>query len=379
MVVGAGPAGTSAARAIAQAGFSVVVLEKKRVIGEPNHCGEGVSIDCLNEARVRTPQPWILREVKGGRLIFPNQTTIYFPKKGYCIDRPGFDRFLARRAKDAGAVIKTSCMVKKISATITGWACQTSEGVFASRYLVGAGGAVCPVAGHLGKRPFLLPAMQFKFAEKDVPDELADHWLRFYHHEDFAGGYAWVFHRGKEVSVGAGTTRDLKKRLERFCLRLGLDPDKRIKTEGGPIPFLKKPLRIAFPGALLCGDAGGFTYPFTKGGVHGACYSGRIAGEVISKALKLGDSYVLSEYPKRVNLYPCRDRLHLLIPQGFFRFSNPIINTIGRIMDGKKYTEIPVARFLRSFLARPTPRIFWGIAVGFLVQRFYHKSEPFAW
>ncbi|MCK4232725.1 FAD-dependent oxidoreductase [candidate division WOR-3 bacterium] len=103
------------------------------------------------------------------------------------------------------------------------------------------------------------------------------------------------------------------------------------------------------------------------------------AGEVITEALKKDDSYLLSDYPRRVKLYPCRDRVHLMIPQAFFRSDNRIINTIGKIMDGKEYTEIPVIRFLRYFLRHPTPRILWGIAVGFAVQRFYHKSEPFAW
>lgn len=103
------------------------------------------------------------------------------------------------------------------------------------------------------------------------------------------------------------------------------------------------------------------------------------AGEVIVEVLKKDDSYLLSDYPRRVKLYPCRDPLHLFIPQAFFRFDNPIINTIGKIMDGKNYTEIPVGRFLRYFLAKPSPRILRGIAVGFAVQRFYHHSEPFAW
>jgi len=100
---------------------------------------------------------------------------------------------------------------------------------------------------------------------------------------------------------------------------------------------------------------------------------------VIAEALKKDDSYLLSEYTHRVRIYPCRDPLHLMIPQAFFGFDNRIVNTIGKIMDGKNYTEIPVIRFLRYFLRHPSPRILWGIAIGFLVQRFYHKSEPFAW
>ena len=383
IIVGGGPAGSRAAEVIAREGYSVIVLEKKKVIGEPNHCGEGISMHCLKEIGIKTRQSWIIREVKGARLIFPNKATIYFTQKGFCIDRPSFDRFLSQRAYLLGAIIHTAERVRRISSERSRWIVEveTPEGFkeYYSRYLLGAGGALCPVAEYMGQRSKILPAFQYKFQANTASTELEDSYLQFHHHEDFAGGYAWVFHRGKEISVGAGTTYELKKRLERFCTRIGLDPKKKIKVEGGPIAFLRRPLKIAASRALLAGDAGGFIYPLTKGGVHGACWSGRIAGEVIVNALKSGNSYVLSEYTKRVSDYPCRDRLHLMVPQAFFRFDNRIVNTIGKIMDRKEYKEIPVGRFLRHFLARPTPRLLWGIAVGFLVQRFYHHSAKFAW
>lgn len=379
IVVGAGPAGSSCARVIAESGYSVLVLDKKHTIGEPNHCGEGVSSACLDEVGVSARQPWIISEVKGCKLLFPNGTETRFTQKGYCIDRPSFDRFLAERASNLGAVFRTSSEVKAIVSEQSGWRVRTAHSELRSRYLVGAGGALCPVSKHFKQNPFILPAVQYKFRKKDVACDFSDSFLQFHHHEDFSGGYAWVFDRSDEVSIGAGSPTGLKEKLERFCARIGVDPDKRIKTEGGPIPFLHRPLQIAFPRALLCGDSGGFTYPFTKGGVHGACWSGRISGEVIVEALRKNDSYTLSDYSRRVSLYPCRSRTHLMIPQAFFKFDNKIIDTIGRIMDGKEYTEIPVGRFARHFLPHPSPRILWGIAVGFCVQRFYHHSRRFAW
>lgn len=386
IVVGAGPAGSSAARVISQAGFSVLVLDKKERIGDPNHCGEGVSANCLAEAGVTGPQPWIIKQVDGCKLLFPNQTEIRFTQKGYCIDRPSFDRFLAARALDAGAVFMTSTVVSGIISERSGWVLTTNKGTFRSRYLIGAGGALCPVARYHGQRAPILPALQYKFRKKDVALDFSDGFLQFHHHEDFSGGYAWVFDRGSgeegeegEVSIGAGSPRALKEKLDSFCIRMGVDPSRKFKAEGGPIPFLKRPLRIAFPRALLAGDSGGFTYPFTKGGVHGAVWSARIAGEVIVDALRENESYLLSDYTRRVSLYPCRSRTHLLIPQAFFKFDNPIIETIGNIMDKKEYTEIPVGRFLKYFLSKPTPRILWGIAIGFAVQRFYHRSSDFAW
>lgn len=379
IIVGAGPAGSSAARVVAAAGYSVLVLDKKERIGEPNHCGEGISSFGLAEAGFRENEPWILNKVKGSKLMFPNGTHIRFTQAGYCIDRPAFDRALAKRAGDKGAVFMTSTTVQDFQGFEQGWLVRTNQGDFRARYLVGTGGALCPVARYFRQIPRILPAFQYKFMASDVPLDFSDGFLQFHHHEDFRGGYAWIFDRGKEVSIGGGAASELKERLERFCSRIGVDPRKRIKTEGGPIPFLSRPLRIAFPRALLAGDSGGFIYPLTKGGIHGACYSGRIAGEVVVRALREGDSYRLADYTPLVVSYPCRDRIHLSIPQAFFKFDNPIVETIGNIMNDKEYTEIPVGRFLRYFLAKPSPRILWGIAVGFLVQRFYHKSARFAW
>lgn len=378
-MVGGGPAGSSAARPIAEAGYSVLVLDKKHRIGEPNHCGEGISTYGLAAAGVTGHHSWILNKVKGCKLMFPNNTEIRFTQTGYCIDRSSFDRFLSSNAKKQGAGIKTSVTVRAFSREQKGWVVRTNRGDYNSRYLIGAGGALCPVSRYFKQLPRILPAMQYKFKPEDVHLDFADDLLQFHHHEDFAGGYAWVFNRGKEVSIGGGAITDLKGRLERFCARIGVKPERRIKTEGGPIPFLPRPFQIAFPRALLCGDSGGFIYPLTKGGIHGAVWSGRIAGVTILEALEKDDSYALAHYPRRVNSYPCRDPLHLLVPQAFFKFDNRTINTIGRIMDGKEYVEIPVARFLRYFMTRPTPRILWGIAIGFLVQRFYHHSNKFAW
>jgi len=379
IIVGAGPAGSSAARPISKAGYSTLIIDKKTRVGDPNHCGEGISTYGLAAAGIKKHYPWMLNKIKGCKLMLPNGTEIKFTQTGYNIDRPAFDRFLAKRAEDEGTKIKTSTKLEEIIRTTSGWRLITSQGEFYSRYLIGAGGATCPVSRYFKQFPHLMPAMQYKFKKEDVPIDFSDKLLQFFPREDFAGGYAWIFDRGKEVSVGAGTGRELKKKLENFCLSKGISPKKKIKVEGGPIPFLKRSFQLSFPKALLCGDSGGFIYPLTKGGINGACWSGRIAGEVIAEALNKNDSYILSTYSKKVGAYPCRDPLQLYIPQALLKFNNKIINTIGNIMDGKEYTAIPVGRFLKYFLMKPTPEILWGIAVGFLFQRLYHYRHYFAW
>jgi len=380
IIVGAGPAGSSAAFELAGRGFSVLVLDKKSVVGNPNHCGEGISNYCLEEVGVSADQPWIVNEVLGGRLMFPNQTFVTFKQKGYCIDRPAFDRFLMNRAVDSGCVLLTNARVKKIESIGEGWKISTTEKSFHGTYLVGAGGPMCFVAHYFMQRQQHLPAFQYKFKIEPSHQEVVDQrWLDFYHSERFPGGYAWVFPRGDEVAIGGGSMIKAKERVNQFCQDLGFNVEKAIRTEGGPIPFLKKPAKICFPNALLVGDAGGFTYPLTKGGIHGAVWSGKQAGRVIAHALQENNPRSLAAFESQVKKHPCRRSSHLRMPQTFFDFDDQMFNSIGRIMDQLEFSDFPIGRFISELSKFPSPRVLKGFVIGGVIQYHYRKSKRFAW
>ena len=67
VVVGAGPAGGMAARQLATAGFSTLVLEKKKIVGEPVQCAEGVSRFGLESNGLRPDASWIEQPIDGAR------------------------------------------------------------------------------------------------------------------------------------------------------------------------------------------------------------------------------------------------------------------------------------------------------------------------
>jgi len=377
LIVGGGPAGSRAGEIIAARGFDVLILDRKKTIGMPNHCGEGLSIDCLEELGVSSSEEFILHEVEGSRIHFPNGSWIDFPKKGFCVSRPELDSFLAQRARSAGAVIRTGERVEAVSRRENGWSLRTTRAEYRGSFLLGAGGPLCPVAAHLGQRAPMISACQFKFPARVVMGE--KNRLHFFHHEDFRGGYAWAFFRGDELSVGAGGAGRPIPMVESLCRKLGIDPETRLKTEGGPIPFLDRPLRIVFPRALLSGDAGGFIHPLTKGGIHGAVWSGKLAGECLARALETGREQELDRYRKLVSGHISRSRLRLRIPHAFLHFDNRIVNAIGDVMNGHDYTDLPVGRFLSVVVKNLSPHILWGLGIGIAVQRAYKSSEKFAW
>src|SRR5213080_528985 len=122
VVVGAGPAGGMAARPLAAAGFRTAILEKKKVVGEPVQCAEGVSEFGLASNGLRPREEWIAQRVIGAKCIAPNGTWFYITRlPGYAIHRPAFDRWLVDGAVDDGAQLRTSTKVTGISRHDGGW------------------------------------------------------------------------------------------------------------------------------------------------------------------------------------------------------------------------------------------------------------------
>ena len=97
LVVGAGPAGSMAAKTLAEAGLSVVMLEKRQEIGDPVRCAEAVSKRGLKDL-VEVDPRWIAADLKGSRVFSPDGASIVLSeeqsggKTGYVLERKIFDR-----------------------------------------------------------------------------------------------------------------------------------------------------------------------------------------------------------------------------------------------------------------------------------------------
>ena len=108
LVIGGGPAGAIAARTAAQAGHSVLLVEKRPAIGAPVRCAEGIGKEALAEF-VTPDERWIAVELKRAEIVAPDGATMMLEaamagsKIGYIIDRKVFDRELVWKAAEAGA------------------------------------------------------------------------------------------------------------------------------------------------------------------------------------------------------------------------------------------------------------------------------------
>jgi len=118
LVIGAGPAGSMAAKHAAMNGAKVLIVDKKSEIGSPKRCAEGVSKHGLKKLGI-TPNPlWITNEINRVLLISPNGNKVLLDEKkvklsevGYVLERKVFDKHLTMEAARAGAQI----MVKTLA------------------------------------------------------------------------------------------------------------------------------------------------------------------------------------------------------------------------------------------------------------------------
>ncbi|MCE7699035.1 MAG: NAD(P)/FAD-dependent oxidoreductase, partial [Methanobacterium paludis] len=104
VVVGAGPVGSTFARYMAEEGFKVGIMERKKEVGVPLQCAGlvGKKIKKLNIV----PDEFILNKVYGAYLHSPSGTVLSVSKKepeAYVLDRVAYDKFLAELAVDKGA------------------------------------------------------------------------------------------------------------------------------------------------------------------------------------------------------------------------------------------------------------------------------------
>jgi len=350
-----------AAWQLARKGLSVVVLERRRAVGVPVQCGESVSEFALTSNGVDVRDEFVVRRVRGVRLLSPTGHHFEVTVPGYCIRREAFDQHLAALAEAAGAEVRTSTAVTAAERAEGGWRLETSRGPVASRLLVLADGPASPLGAALGLGPHgrMAAAVLYRFAGAEA---FSDDHLRFHCGARYAGGYAWCFDRGFELNVGVVSTQDPKPMLDAFCTRVGLDIRERRSMSRGIIPQGGCVERCAGPGVVMVGDAAGLTNPCSGGGVHAALFSARLAAGHVARALELGSDGPLLElgsdspllaYQRELRASPFADPV-LLEARGIMDdMTDRDWESLVGLGEGQDMARVTPTRVLARALARP--------------------------
>lgn len=366
VVVGAGPAGSMAASALAKAGFSVLMLEKHREIGVPLCCAEAVSLKSLR-LFMEPDHSWVAAHINGATLFSPDGTevTVPWPGVGVVLERKIFDRYLGQRAAQAGAKVQVNS-----EATGLVWEGDMVVGVMveasgkrttiACSLVIGADGMESLIGSWAGLDTRLGPGQlhscaQHLMAGVDGPVDRVCFWVG---NQVAPGGYAWIFPKGAgRANVGLGIVgsraMDTKPSvyLNRFIERY-LPQAVPIESMVGGTPALGDGHPMVKSNVLLAGDAARLTDSLSGAGIAVAMASGDLAGRLGAEYLKTGDRKILEAYPKKWWSGPWRDlKFHHKVRDVFLKLSDAEMDRIAKllvkILEGKdpsRLNPIDVAR-----------------------------------
>ncbi len=298
LVVGAGPAGSIAAREAAAGGAKVVLIERKSTVGIPVQCAEYVpaSVREFTGAHMGS----VVQRVKGIRTFIQQSEAAYTKAPGYILERSVFDRNLAWEARDQGATLLLSTVLLEKSPHGEVLYHQGKKQEIVPKVIIGGDGPRSLIAGRINNYgPVLAVAAQYTL---ELTAELED--VEIYLDFAFPGGYAWLFPKGQFCNLGVAVDRRfgakvlpaLHNFLE-FILKAGkLRSAQPVKKTGGVLPISGPLPNTQKENILLVGDAGGFTHPITGGGILHALISGQLAGKIAAHAVKKDDLTLLGNY-----------------------------------------------------------------------------------
>lgn len=301
VIVGAGPAGASAAYHLAKRGRSVLILEKESL---PRYkpCGGGVSPQIAQWFDFDFT-PAVSLKVDTLRYTWkmddPVDADLETPEPVWMVRRDVFDHFLVQKAQEQGAELRDSTEVSGIEFKGDRWQVNTAAGPIEGRYLIAADGAKGPMAKWLGfkeRKRRLAGALEAEASAKVTKPNTA--------HFEFGmvkNGYIWNFPKADGYSIGIGTFiggegQDFKSILSEYATSFGVDLTT-CKQHGHPLCLWDGNQTLHTQNALLAGEAACVVDPFTAEGIRPSIFSGVKAAEAIDQSLG-GDAEALANYSK---------------------------------------------------------------------------------
>jgi len=351
LVVGGGPAGSSCAGKLVQAGLDVLLLDSQTFPRQKPCAGwitpavlEALALDAEEYRQGRVLQD--ISSFRTGLINGATAVTRYGTTVSYGIRRCEFDHYLLQRSRVRHSLGEPVSTLERKD----GWWIVNRR--IRARLLVGAGGHFCPVAHMLGAtigREQVVAAQVAELAMSPEDERMcsnpADTPALFFCRD--MKGYGWLFRKGSYLNVGLGRmdTNNIAHHTREFCTFL--------KRSG----YLTAAITAGFQGhvyrvfqgqggrccvgdgALLIGDAAGVAHPLSGEGILPAIESALMAAESILEAR--GDY-------RRDNLEPYAVRLATRYGGGSTNISNvPVFSGVARYLGARLLSS---SRFTRHIV-----------------------------
>lgn len=316
VVVGGGPGGSSFAKHAAEAGLEVVVLDKRKELGSPVRCGEGMSAGWNKGTGFTLDSRAVACEIDGAAVFAPDGRELVLQNKdtkGFVLERKIFDKSLAAQAARAGTHVRPKTIATELLKK-DGKPCGVKarehgeETEFTAQLVVSAEGMEALIARQAGFDALARPYDVDTCFEYELVNVECRPLIELYFGNAAAPrGYAWVFPKGKDVAnvgigVGGHTGADPKKLLDEF---IAARPERFSKAEavevkggvisvGAPIPELVK------DNFMVVGTAAHQVDPIHGGGMALAIKAGLLAAQTAVQAFEKKDfsASMLSSYAK---------------------------------------------------------------------------------
>lgn len=310
IVVGAGPAGSIAARILAENDIKTLVVEKKQEIGTPKRCAEGINLNGLKRVGLEPDPAWAIRKISGAILYSPGGRSlkVVFDKtKGYILERKIFEKYLARDAVRAGArymvktlateVIRKDGKISGIKAVYMG-----DELKIKSKLVIAADGVDSKIAKSAGintKNSLTDYHSGFQYEMTGLNLKDTDLLHIYFGNEVASKGYLWIFPKDDDTAnVGIGVLGRLsdkgdkaKDYLDRFIENHPqiFNNASAIEINAGGVPVGSSIDSLVMDGLMVVGDAAHQVNPIHGGGMALAMNAAKISAEVGANAIKEDD------------------------------------------------------------------------------------------
>jgi len=321
-IIGAGPAGSTAAKFLAEKDLKIILIDKSK-FPRDKPCAGGLPSRVFKRFPYIKDNGLIESFSYGGYALSPSlkykaEVKQKDPIVGMVL-RKKFDKSLVQLAEDKGAKLIDGNAVNDLKISDDKVKINLNDKTsIESKIVIGADGVWSVVSKKAGlmtsNRPYGMCIFNEYRLDEDEIENLYGKERMCYLHLKFKDifGYGWVFPKKQHVNIGIGMLLPKKylNEQKRSILDVYKDYFSNLKKNkiipndleigkccGGALPF--SPLEKTYSHRILVvGDAAGFINPLTGEGIYYAMSSGEIAAKVICNSLEVNDSsgQYLSKY-----------------------------------------------------------------------------------